>query len=148
MHKNHEIIIYTDGACSGNPGPGGWGAVIYSKENKTEISGYELDTTNNRMEILAAIKALESLETKSTVLLYTDSNYLKLGITSWIKVWKKNNWKNRSKKLIKNLDLWKRLDELNSVHLVNWSWVKAHSGNSDNERADNLATGAIKDLLR
>ena len=148
MYKNHEIIIYTDGACSGNPGPGGWGAVIYSKKHKTELSGCELDTTNNRMEILAAIKALESLGTKSTVLFYTDSNYLKLGITSWVKVWKSNEWKNRSKKLIKNLDLWKRLDELNSIHLISWNWVKAHSGNPDNERADDLATNAIKKLLR
>ena len=141
--KVKKVVIFTDGACSGNPGPGGWGAVIYKDETKYELSGYSSETTNNRMEIVAAIKALESLKEKCSVSLNTDSNYLKLGITTWILNWKRDNWKGQNKKIIKNVDLWKKLDELNSRHNVTWNWVKAHAGNPDNEKADSLATTAI-----
>ncbi len=147
MSTENNNKIFTDGACSGNPGPGGWGAVIYLEKVRYEISGYEKDTTNNRMEIKAAIKALESLKNPTEISLYTDSNYLKLGITTWILNWKRNNWKSKNRKAIKNIDLWKRLDQLNNMHTVNWNWVKAHAGDPDNERADALATNAIKDNL-
>jgi|TARA_B100001059_G_scaffold30035_1_gene24347 ribonuclease HI len=139
----NNIIIYTDGACKGNPGEGGWGVYIELNSVSKKIYGYEENTTNNRMEITAAIEALNELDVKSDVLLYTDSKYLMEGINSWIKNWKLNNWKTSAKKDVKNVDLWKKIDELNSLHNVEWKWVKGHSGDFGNEMADNLANLAI-----
>ena len=137
--------IYTDGACSGNPGPGGWGAVIFDQEdNQKNISGSEKDTTNNRMELLAAIMALKRIKTNSEITIYTDSIYVKNGITEWIIKWKDNGWKNSNKKLVKNKDLWIKLDNLCQKHQINWKWVKGHSTNKYNNLADELATQAIK----
>ena len=133
------VEIYTDGACSGNPGPGGWGAVLRYGGHEKELSGGEAETTNNRMELMAAIKALEALKRKSTVDLYTDSTYVKQGITEWIHGWKAKNWPQR----IKNKDLWQELDLLNQKHDVRWHWVKGHAGHPENERADSLAVSAI-----
>ena len=138
-----RVIIYTDGACSGNPGPGGWGAVLFWKDEKKEISGGEVRTTNNRMELTATIKALELLKRRSEVTLYTDSTYVRNGITQWINSWKRSGWTLRSRKAVKNVDLWKQLDALNSQHQVTWKWVKGHSGDEWNERADELAREAI-----
>ena len=139
-----EIIAYTDGACSGNPGPGGWGVILQAKDGlvlikERELFGGEKDTTNNRMELIAAISCLESLEKPTTLTLFTDSNYVKGGITEWMKTWKKNEWKTAGKKLVKNVDLWKRLDKARQKHYVTWKWVKGHSGQTENERADELA---------
>ena len=139
-----EIIAYTDGACSGNPGPGGWGVILQAKDGlvlikERELFGGEKDTTNNRMELIAAISCLESLEKPTTLTLFTDSNYVKGGITEWMKTWKKNEWKTTGKKSVKNVDLWKRLDKARQKHNVTWSWVKGHSGQAENERADELA---------
>ena len=134
-----SIVIYTDGACSGNPGPGGWGAILVSGSHRKEISGGEADTTNNRMELMAAIMALEALKFPSTVELHTDSAYLKDGITSWIWGWKKNGWKTASKQPVKNAELWQRLDAAQRRHIVDWRWVKGHAGHPENERADELA---------
>ena len=139
-----EIIAYTDGACSGNPGPGGWGVILQAKDGlvlikERELFGGEKDTTNNRMELIAAISCLESLEKPTTLTLFTDSNYVKGGITEWMKTWKKNEWKTTGKKSVKNVDLWKRLDKARQKHNVTWSWVKGHSGQTENERADELA---------
>lgn len=133
------VEIYTDGACSGNPGPGGWGALLRYGKHEKELSGGETETTNNRMELMAAIKALEALKKPSSVKLYTDSTYVKQGITEWIYGWKAKNWPNR----IKNKDLWIRLDSLNNQHKIEWLWVKGHSGHPENERADSLAVSAI-----
>ncbi|MFN7038112.1 MAG: ribonuclease HI [Alphaproteobacteria bacterium] len=133
------VEIYTDGACSGNPGPGGWGVVLIYGSNVKEIYGSEKDTTNNKMELYAAIQGLLSLKKACEVELYTDSNYLKEGITVWIKNWKLNNWKTSQKKPVKNVELWQKLDELIKIHNVNWHWVKAHNGNLYNEKADKLA---------
>ncbi|MDC0651634.1 ribonuclease HI [Alphaproteobacteria bacterium] len=141
-----KIIIYTDGACKGNPGKGGWGAVIFDNDIKKEISGNCNNTTNNIMEMTAAIKALSCFKTKKDIVLYTDSNYLKLGITEWIKNWKKNNWVNKKREAIKNKELWLTLDKLNKLHLVEWKWVKAHNGDPGNERADYLASTAAIEL--
>ena len=138
-----SIKIYTDGACKGNPGDGGWGVLIIYPDNEEEIFGYEENTTNNRMELLAAIKALEAVTGKTDVSIYTDSMNLQQGITTWIKNWKLNNWKTASKKNVKNSDLWKRLDYLSDSIKVNWNWVKAHSGHPENERADFLANKGI-----
>lgn len=143
IEKKNRISIYTDGACKGNPGPGGWGVLIIGDNVREEFFGYEKLTTNNRMELIAAIKALNYFSNCQEIILYTDSTYLKLGITDWIKTWKKNDWKNKQKKNIKNLDLWKKLDFLNNFHNVNWNWVKAHDGNPGNEKADLLANKAI-----
>ena len=139
-----EIIAYTDGACSGNPGPGGWGVILQAKDGlvlikERELFGGEKDTTNNRMELIAAISCLESLEKPTKLTLFTDSNYVKGGITEWMKTWKKNEWKTAGKKSVKNVDLWKRLDEARQKHNVTWKWVKGHSGQTENERADELA---------
>ena len=137
--------IYTDGACSGNPGPGGWGAVIIDQDNKQKnISGSEKNTTNNRMELLAAIMSLKKIKTNSEVVIFTDSTYVKNGITEWMKNWKKNGWKNSSKKPVKNKDLWVKLDKLCEANSVSWKWVKGHSTNEFNNLADELATKAIK----
>ena len=141
-----KYVIYTDGACSGNPGPGGWGAIILDEEkNETNISGKEKTTTNNRMELMAPIMALRKIKKVSEVIIYTDSTYLKNGITIWIKKWEKNNWKNTSKKPVKNKDLWIILNELSKEQIIDSRWVKAHAGNKYNEIADKLATEAIKD---
>ena len=137
--------IYTDGACSGNPGPGGWGAVIFDQNNKQKnISGSEKNTTNNRMELLAAIMSLKKIKANSKVVIFTDSTYVKNGITEWMKNWKKNGWKNSSKKPVKNKDLWEKLDKLCEANSVSWKWVKGHSTNEFNNLADELATKAIK----
>ncbi|MEM7617265.1 MAG: ribonuclease HI [Pseudomonadota bacterium] len=140
-----EITIYTDGACSGNPGPGGWGAVLLYKDHQKEISGFQPNTTNNQMELLAALNALESLQEVCIVNLYTDSKYLKEGITKWIYNWKKNNWKNAKKQPVKNSEIWQNIDIQNQRHQINWHWVKAHNGDKFNELADQLAVNAIKD---
>jgi ribonuclease HI len=135
----HPIQIFTDGACSGNPGPGGWGAILIYGEHRKELHGGEAETTNNRMELMAAIKALEALKRKSEVELYTDSNYVKNGIGAWIHGWKKNGWRTADKKPVKNVELWQELDEMTRRHDVSWHWVKGHSGHPENERADELA---------
>ena len=140
-----KFKIYTDGACSGNPGPGGWGAVILDEENNQKnISGNEKNTTNNRMELLAAIMALKKIKSNSDVVIYTDSVYVKNGITEWMIKWKKNGWKNANKKPVKNKDLWVKLDGLCKKSNVSWKWVKGHSTNKYNILADELATQAIK----
>ena len=142
----NRVTIYTDGACSGNPGPGGWGAVLLSGEHRKEISGGDPQTTNNRMELTAAIEALRALKLPSKVDLYTDSTYVKKGITEWIQNWKKNGWKRRSgRKLlpVKNAELWRELDLLVAEHDVTFHWVEGHAGNEENERCDELARGAI-----
>ena len=137
--------IYTDGACSGNPGPGGWGAVIFDQDDKQKnISGGEKNTTNNRMELLAAIMSLKKIKSNSEVIIFTDSTYVKNGITEWMKKWKKNGWKNSNKKPVKNKDLWIKLDRLCETNSVSWEWVKGHSTNKYNNLADELATKAIK----
>lgn len=140
-----EVTIYTDGACSGNPGPGGWGAILCYKNHQKEISGGEPATTNNRMELMAAIRALECLKSSCTIKLYTDSVYLKNGMNVWLKNWKKKNWIGSNKKKVLNRDLWQRLDELNSEYDIEWLWVAGHSGNPGNDRADELARAAIPD---
>lgn len=146
-----ELYAYTDGACSGNPGPGGWGVLMVAKEGSSviktrDLSGGTVETTNNQMELTAAIKAIEFLDTNDVINLLTDSNYVKNGITSWIKNWKINNWKNSSKQPVKNKDLWERLDELNSIKSVNWQWVKAHSTNNYNNQVDLLARQSAESL--
>jgi len=133
------VVIYTDGACSGNPGPGGWGALLIYGEKRKELKGGEAETTNNRMELLAAIRALEALKQRCRVDLHTDSNYLRDGITDWINRWKRNGWKTANRKPVKNDDLWQRLDELQAAQDVHWHWVKGHAGDEGNERADQLA---------
>ena len=138
-----DIVIYTDGACSGNPGPGGWGALLSWKGHKKEIFGGELETTNNRMELMAAIKALESLKRSGSIALYTDSTYVRDGITKWIHAWKRNGWRTASKKPVKNEDLWMRLEEALGGHDVEWYWVKGHAGHLGNERADQLAQDGV-----
>ena len=133
------VDIHTDGACSGNPGPGGWGAVLTYRGKTRELRGGEAHTTNNRMELLAAIQALEALKRPVTGRLHTDSTYLKDGITRWIERWKANGWKTAGRKPVKNVDLWRRLDKALAVHRVEWRWVKGHAGDPGNERADALA---------
>ena len=140
------VEIYTDGACSGNPGPGGWGALLRWKGTERELFGGESDTTNNRMELMAAIVALESLKRAVKVRLFTDSVYVKDGITSWIHGWKKNGWRTSAKKPVKNVDLWQRLDAALARHDVEWRWVKGHAGHPENERADELARKGISSL--
>jgi ribonuclease HI len=139
-----RVDVYTDGACSGNPGPGGWGAVLISGGNEKEISGGEAGTTNNRMELMAAIMALEAMKRPVEVHLYTDSTYVRDGITKWIHGWKKNGWKTAAKKPVKNADLWQRLEEAAGRHKVEWHWVKGHAGHPQNERADELARGGLE----
>ena len=139
-----RVEIFTDGACSGNPGPGGWGAVLRYGETEKELSGGESATTNNRMELMAAIVALESLRRPCAVTLSTDSTYVKDGITRWINGWKKNGWKTADKKPVKNVDLWQRLEAAVAPHQIQWEWVRGHSGHPENERADQLARDAIR----
>tara|TARA_B100001769_G_scaffold225167_1_gene186225 strand:- start:214 stop:648 length:435 start_codon:yes stop_codon:yes gene_type:complete len=143
---NKKVDIYTDGACSGNPGPGGWGVLIELNNKKIELSGGDKETTNNRMELMAAIKALEEIDKDYEITLYTDSNYVKDGITRWISNWKKNNWKTASKKDVKNKELWMRLDEAIKDKNISWVWVKGHAGNAGNEQADYLARSALEKL--
>jgi ribonuclease HI len=138
--------VYTDGACSGNPGPGGWGAVLEWNGHRKEIHGGEAETTNNRMELIAAIKALESLNRRVTVEVHTDSRYLKDGITLWLPNWKRRGWKTADKKPVKNVDLWQRLEALLESHDISWHWVKAHAGHEQNERADTLARQGIAEI--
>jgi ribonuclease HI len=140
------VVVYTDGACSGNPGPGGWGAILLSGEHRKELSGGEPTTTNNRMELMAAISALEALKRPSVVALWTDSQYVRQGVTGWIHNWKRNGWKTADKKPVKNAELWQRLDAARHRHEVEWHWVKGHAGHPENERADELARMAIKAL--
>jgi ribonuclease HI len=146
-----EIFAYTDGACSGNPGPGGWGVVLEAWDGTTllkarDLSGGEAESTNNRMEMMAAIAALETLERPTTVTVVTDSKYLMDGITGWIHGWKKNGWKTAAKKPVKNADLWLRLDAAQARHKMKWAWIKGHAGHEQNERADELARAEIKVL--
>lgn len=138
-----NIIIYTDGACKGNPGPGGWGVFMKYKENEKELYGGETSTTNNRMELMAAIMALEALKKQSTVALHTDSKYVLQGITEWMENWKKRGWKTAAKKPVKNEDLWRRLDLAIEPHDINWIWVKGHSGDAGNDKADMLANRGV-----
>ena len=142
-----QVIIYTDGACRGNPGPGGWGALIKFVEVKKEIFGGSRDTTNNQMELTAAIEGLAILKEPCSVELFTDSKYVMDGITQWIQNWKKNNWRTAAKKDVKNKELWKKLDELISYHQVQWHWIKGHSGDIGNETADSLANKGIDSIL-
>ena len=141
-----KIILYTDGACKGNPGPGGWGVLILLENEQIELSGGSKETTNNQMELTAVIKALNFFEKKIKVDLYTDSKYVMDGITDYIKKWKINGWQTANKKPVKNMNLWKILDELNNLHDINWNWVKGHSGNPENEKADALANLGIENL--
>ena len=144
-----ELFAYTDGACSGNPGPGGWGALLVARNGETvlkerELSGGEALTTNNRMELLAAINALEALDRPAKITVVTDSVYVKNGVTDWIAGWKRNGWKTAAKKPVKNDDLWRRLDEARARHEVRWEWIKGHAGHPENERADELARAGMK----
>jgi len=139
-----DLFAYTDGACSGNPGPGGWGVLLQAKQadqviKERKLCGGEADTTNNRMELLAAITALETLERPSTITIVTDSAYVKNGVTGWIYGWKRNGWKTSNKKPVKNIELWQRLDSAQERHTVTWQWVKGHTGHPENEQADELA---------
>jgi len=140
------VEIFTDGACSGNPGPGGWGAVLCWRNEERELWGSENQTTNNRMELTAAIKALESLKRPVKAVLYTDSNYVKDGITNWLPTWKARNWKTSANKPVKNVDLWQALEEAVGQHDIKWCWVKGHSGHTGNERADALARRGVSDI--
>ena len=142
-----QVIIYTDGACRGNPGPGGWGALIRLDAIEKEIFGGQVDTTNNQMELTAAIEGLAALKERCSVELYTDSKYVMNGITQWIQNWKKNNWRTAAKKDVKNKELWQKLDQLISQHQVQWHWVKGHSGDAGNETADLLANKGIDSIL-
>ena len=144
--RDEVVEIFTDGACSGNPGPGGWGAILRYKGVEKDLSGGESDTTNNRMELIAAIAALEALKKPSRVRLFTDSQYVHNGIRTWIHDWKKRGWKTADKKPVKNIDLWKRLEAALETHDIEWHWIRGHSGHPENERADALARKAIKRL--
>ena len=146
MTKN--VVIYTDGACSGNPGPGGWGAILTFDGHEREICGGEADTTNNRMELMAAISALETLTRPCTVDLHTDSQYFRGGVMGWMDNWKKRGWLTADKKPVKNIELWQRLDEARGRHEVSWHWVKGHAGHEMNERADELARQGMKPFLK
>ena len=148
MSDASRVEIFTDGACSGNPGPGGWGAILRTGERERELSGGEALTTNNRMELTAAIAALEALKRPCTVELFTDSAYLRNGITGWIHGWRRNGWRTADKKPVKNVELWQRLHELASRHDITWHWVKGHAGHAENERADELARTAMAPFMR
>ena len=138
-----EVEIFTDGACSGNPGPGGWGALLRYRDREKELSGFEAHTTNNRMELTAVVEALKALKEPCRVIVYTDSRYLKDGISRWIHTWKRNGWKTAARQPVKNQELWRALDELAQRHEVEWHWVKGHSGHPENERCDQLARRQI-----
>ncbi len=141
--SDQTVVIYTDGGCRGNPGPGGWGAILQFGDHEKEMYGFEAETTNNRMELTAAIKALEVLNRSCHVELTTDSQYVRQGITEWLEAWKARGWKTASKKPVKNKDLWQQLDEAVQRHSINWHWIKGHSGHEGNERADQLANRAM-----
>lgn len=143
-----RVKIHSDGACSGNPGPGGWGAIVEHDGKRTELKGGEQLTTNNRMELMAAIMALESLPANCKADVYTDSQYVKGGITGWIKNWKRNGWKTADKKPVKNIELWQRLESAASAHEVAWHWLKGHAGHKENERADELAREGMAPFLK
>lgn len=147
MDTQETVLIYTDGACKGNPGPGGWGAILRYQGQEKELRGAEALTTNNRMELMAAISALSSLKRACKVSLYTDSDYLRQGMQSWLTQWKKKGWRNSKNEPVKNADLWLRLDELAKMHEIAWHWVKGHSGHPENERADALANLAIVEFF-
>jgi ribonuclease HI len=142
-----SVTIYTDGACRGNPGAGGWGVVLLWNDHERELWGGEFDTTNNRMELTAAIEALKALQGSRTVDLHTDSVYVRDGITRWIHDWRQRGWRTASRKPVKNQDLWQQLDAITGQHLVNWHWVKGHAGDPGNERADSLANRGLDELL-
>jgi ribonuclease HI len=139
VSEDKRIAIWSDGACSGNPGPGGWGAVLVWGGHRKELKGGAPETTNNRMELQAAIESLEALKRRSTVDFYTDSQYVRGGVTGWIKGWKKNGWKTADRRPVKNVDLWQKLDDLAARHTIVWHWVRGHAGTEENERADELA---------
>ena len=145
--ENNQVEIYTDGACRGNPGPGGWAALMLFGEHERELSGAEAQTTNNRMELTAVIRALEALKRPVRGRIYTDSQYVRQGILEWVKNWKARGWKTADKKPVKNQDLWELLDALAQTHTLEWIWVKGHSGNVGNERVDQLANRAIDALV-
>ncbi|MCK5444040.1 MAG: ribonuclease HI [Rhodospirillaceae bacterium] len=147
MSEDNSVNIFTDGACSGNPGPGGWGVLMLWGKEEKEIYGGEAETTNNRMELMAAIRGLESLKRGMKVRLYTDSTYVKDGITKWIHGWKKNGWRTSAKKPVKNEDLWRRLDAAVVPHDIEWIWVKGHAGDEGNERADKLANLGVDSII-
>lgn len=144
-----KVTIFTDGACRGNPGPGGWGAILFKDDHEKELYGAERETTNNRMELMAAIQALEALKRPCEITITTDSQYVKKGITEWLDNWKRRGWKTADKKPVKNQDLWQRLDEAvrRHKHHIHWKWIKGHSGHEENERADQLANRAIEEML-
>ncbi|WFE88941.1 ribonuclease HI [Roseibium porphyridii] len=143
MSTENRVTIYTDGACSGNPGPGGWGAILRFGGHERELQGGEVETTNNRMELMAAIEALNTLKRPCAVDLYTDSTYVRSGIREWLEGWKRKNWRTAANKPVKNADLWQALDTARERHDVTWHWVKGHAGHPDNERADELARGGM-----
>ncbi len=145
---SERVEIYTDGACKGNPGPGGWGALLRYRGRERELWGGEPNTTNNRMELMAAIQALEALKRPCRVTLTTDSRYLQQGVTEWLANWKRRGWKTAGRQPVKNVDLWKRLDEAMSRHDIEWHWVRGHTGHPENERADRLANRAIEALRK
>ncbi len=145
-NSSNHVELYTDGACSGNPGPGGWGALLRYKSTEKELSGAEMDTTNNRMELMAAIEGLKAIKRSCHVTLYTDSKYVLQGVTEWMDGWKLRGWKTADKKPVKNQDLWMALDEQVNRHSIAWEWVKGHAGHIENERVDELARMAIKRL--
>lgn len=147
-NSKYIVEIYTDGACRGNPGPGGWGAVLRYRGHEKDLYGAERETTNNRMELFAAISALQSLKRPCVIALTTDSQYVRKGITEWLADWKRRGWRTSSKKAVKNQDLWERLDKEVQRHKIEWHWVKGHSGHPENERADALANYAIDELLK
>ena len=146
MSEKPHVIVFTDGACSGNPGPGGWGAILKFGDVEKELKGGERDTTNNRMELTAVIEALASLKRTCDVTVHTDSEYVRKGITEWIHGWKTRGWKTADKKPVKNADLWQRLDGLRNLHHVDWRWVKGHAGDPGNERADALANRGVESI--
>jgi len=148
MHFETEVKLFADGACRGNPGPGGWGALVRTGSEERELRGSEAHTTNNRMEMTAVIVAMESIAAASEVHVTTDSQYVKNGITQWMFNWKRNGWRTADKKPVKNIDLWQRLDAAVAAHKVHWHWVKGHSGHVENERVDRLANIAIDELLK
>jgi len=141
-----HVVIYTDGACSGNPGPGGWGAILAFGDREKELKGGEANTTNNRMELMAAISALEALKRPCRIDLHTDSQYLRDGVTTYLARWKRNGWRTADKKPVKNIDLWQRLDTAMQPHQINWHWLRGHAGHAQNERADVLAREAIAEI--
>ena len=148
MTEKSHVVIYTDGACAGNPGPGGWGAILIAGEHRKELQGGEAASTNNRMELTAAIAALQALKRPSHVDLHTDSEYVRNGITSWIHGWKKRGWKTADRKPVKNVELWQKLDEARNRHDVTWHWVRGHTGDVENERADELAREGMQPFLK